>query len=333
MDVDEQNPTSSPQTVAHWPACPVTDPKERPGDQFYEEITLPHWNHESYPHTGVTVHVSNTFGLSFKADNVPPNIIILSLDSTFFLAHCHKLLTSSNNNFGCLISPTYGAVCNNVDVDALELCLPESASVLNLLLCTVYGFTCEQYLPPFESLLDALEALKKYGFSLPRYLLPGLPLYNAFLDHVPLHPLETYAIAAENDLEDLAVVSSSYTLDSTVHSIPDGPIPRIGFIYFQRLYKLHDTRMKTLRGLFNVELLPHTAKPYCSPWNRHVTSKAFLFAGMQIYYNATPGMPGLDIVRTMADLSSALSCPDCKQSVDTRTAQIVRDWVSLKRTV
>ncbi|KAI0092153.1 hypothetical protein BDY19DRAFT_928558 [Irpex rosettiformis] len=282
MDVDKQ-------------AIAASQPR---GDQFFKEISLP----PHHPHPDgtpepleVTVHVSDTFGQSFKAENVLPNIIILSRDSIFFLAHFHKLFSSSSNNFGCLISPAYGAVCNDPEVDALELCLPESASVLNVLLCTVYGLTCEHYHPTFECLLASLEALKKYGFSLSRYLLPGLPLYNVFLNHISLHPLETYAIAAENNLEDLAVVSSSYTLACALCSIPDHLIPRIGFVYLQRLYGLHYSRVEALKKLLDVALYSHTAKPYCSPRNRLLTNKAFLFAGIRIYYNATPGRSCLTI--------------------------------------
>ena len=59
----------------------------------------------------------------------------------------------------------------------------------------------------------ALQALRKYGVThLIRYTSFDTPLYNAVIAHARDEPLETYAFAAENELEDLAVDCSTYTL-------------------------------------------------------------------------------------------------------------------------
>ena len=238
---------------------------------------------------GVTVHVSHTFDLTFKANDILPNAIIFSQDDTFFLVHCHKLIAASNNNFGSLISPEYATVCDDPDLNAIELCLPESASVLNVLLCAIYGLPCDINRPTFQCLLDALVAMKKYGLTLENYLLPGLPIYNAILNHTPFHPFEVYAIAAENDLTDLAMVSSSYTLTRSIATISFDLVRKIGSGYLHRLYQLHAFRLETLKAMFNVTLWPHALRPYCSPRTRFVTSRAFHLACMQIFYDATPG--------------------------------------------
>lgn len=237
----------------------------------------------------MTVDVSDAFDLTFKANGILPNIITLSSDNVFFLVHYHKLVTVSHNNFGWSIPPTYGEICNNLDYKALELCLAETTEVLNVLLCTIYGIPCDTYHPSFQCLLASVEALKKYGLCLQRHLIQGKPLYNTFLNHIPICPLEIYAIAGENGLEDLGVASSSYTLSHSVHAIPDYLVVRIGDRYMQRLRNLHAMRMGTLKNMFEVKLYPHVGKPYCSVQNRSIAESAFRLKGTEICCNGHPG--------------------------------------------
>ncbi|KAI0811249.1 hypothetical protein BC629DRAFT_1040670 [Irpex lacteus] len=238
-------------------------------------------------------HVSDVFNEYLKVDNILPNVIAFSSDGVFFLVHYHVITNVSTNNFNGLILPEHEDACNDLDQDTLELWLPETASQLNIVLSAAYGFFNDALChPSVESLMASLDTMKKYGLPLEMYLAQGAPLFRSFLDHVPFHPFEIYAVAAMYNLEDLAAAASSYTLTSAIDNIPEHIVVRIGTRYFYRLLVLHESRLETLKAMFDDVLYPHTAKPYCSAQNRLVTGRAFHMAGMQIYFKATPGKSG-----------------------------------------
>jgi hypothetical protein len=302
---------------------------------------------------GMLFHVSDTFNLAFKVDNILPNILILSSDSTFFTVHYHKLSASSNNRFGGYIPPMFHPAPDDYDSDALELFLPEPAQVLNAVLYTIYGHSSDSYHPTFSCLTASIATLKKYGVDLQTHLAPGKPLYNILLNYVPVFPLEVYALAGEYDLKSLGAVASSYTLNLRIHLIPKDLVLQMGTVYLQRLFSLHQARIAELKAMLDVKLFPHVAKPYCSSHNRLVTGRAYELMGAQLFYVATPGksincfvfdhvgeqdrimlgISGDKIQSMMGELVGSLSCPDCKRTVGKRVAEIVRDWVLLKVSV
>jgi hypothetical protein len=162
--------------------------------------------------------------------------------------------------------------------------------VLNVVFHAIYDISVDNYSPSFECLLAAVNALKRYGIiPLSHTISRGMPLFNTILNRAISHPMETYALAASEGLEDLAVAASSYTLHLRLYRVPQDLIDKIGTQYIQRLYALHGTRMEMLKELLDKKLFPHVGKPYCSAEQRQVVSRALQLAGAQVMYNATPG--------------------------------------------
>jgi hypothetical protein len=247
-----------------------------------------YWHIAAQP-DGVLVQVSDNFNLTCKVENMLPNILVLSRDNTFFTVHYHKLSASSINSFGGYIPPIFDRAKNDYDSDALELFLPESAQVLNVVFCTIYGRSSDAYHPTFSCLTASIATLKKYGVDLQTHLAPSKPLYNTLLNYIPIFPLQVYALAGEHDLQNLGVVASSYTLNVRLHLIPDDLVLQMGTVYLQRVFSLHQNRIETLKAMLNVKLFPHTEKPYCSPHDRLVTGRAYELVSAQLFYISTPG--------------------------------------------
>lgn len=133
--------------------------------------------------------------------------------------------------------------------------------------------------------------MKKYGFiPLDRFICRGLPLYNTILNHAPVRPLETYALAGTNMLDDLAIAASAYTLHMKLYQMPDGLAVKMGVLYLQRLYRLHASRIAALKDMLDTTIFPHVARPYCSVEQRQVVNRAYSLAAAQVFYNATPGI-------------------------------------------
>lgn len=253
--------------------------------------------------------VSSTFNLGLRSnDDYVPDTILVARDDPFFTVHFDMLLAASDNEFGGLFTRDVEP-SGYEDDDAPSFILPEPADVLNVVLHTIYGFSCSSYDPTLECLVAAVAALKQYGICLQTHLSQGTPLYNVLLNHVPLRAMEIYAIAGENNLEDLARITSSYTLRYNLGLVPGDLASRIGLKYLHKLYQLHRMRMDTLKEILDVKLYPHVAKPYCSVQQRVITSTAFTMTGIQIYYHATPGESHSILPAHIAHEGDLLSTP------------------------
>lgn len=235
--------------------------------------------------------MSKVFNETLKINNTLPNVIAFSSDGIFFLVHYHVIANVTTNNFSGLILPRQEEACYDLEQDTLELWLPETANTLDIVFSAAYGFSSDSlsHYSSMENLIVLLDIMRKYGLPPQTHLAQGTTLFHAFLNYVPLHPIEIYAVAASHNLEDLAAVASSYTLTTSIDDTPFHMASQIGTHYFYRLLVLHGSRLEFLKAMFDVVLYPHTAKPYCSPENRLITGRAFHLAGMQIFFKATPG--------------------------------------------
>ncbi|KAI0682889.1 hypothetical protein BC835DRAFT_1397953 [Cytidiella melzeri] len=258
-----------PGTAGGGPTTPVGTPTEN----------VPFASGSSTP-----IHVSNTFNLNARLDGLQPDVVVISIDKIFFAVHYHKLITSSFNNFNGLLPPNANPSPN---IPLMSI-VPDHSSVINIALHCIYELPCDKYNNPFEVLAASLPVLSKYGLPPSRYLARGTPLYNTILNHALMRPIDTYALAASNGLEDLAVAASAYTLHLKLHHMPQQSADKMGTLYLQRLYHLHLSRMDRLKELLDAKLFPHVAKPHCSVEQRQVVSRAYQLAGAQVFYSATP---------------------------------------------
>lgn len=212
--------------------------------------------------------------------------IIVTDDHTFFAVHTHRLLAASTNEFGGLLSPNSERLA---DDSAISLIIPELSGIMTVVLCCAYGLSCDTYNPTLECIASAIKAMRKYGMSPHRFISRGRPLYDIILNHAPHYPIETYTLAGSENLEDLAVAASSYTLHVKLDHISDQAAAKMGALYLHRLHKLHARRVDALKNMLDDSIFPHIAKPHCSAEQRQVVNMAYNLATTQVFYNASPG--------------------------------------------
>jgi hypothetical protein len=222
---------------------------------------------------------------SFNPNTVPPDTILLSSDGEMFTVHYHALSSASSNNFaGLLVCPADPFPDNPV-----VILVNEPSDVLSIILHSLYNLSYTKT-PSFRSIVSSIGAFKKYGLvPLQKYLAPSMPLYDTLLFYAPLYAAETYTLAAEEGLEELAVSSSAYTLAMKLCELPEDWVVRMGVLYWHRLIRLHGTRMDALKNILETKLYPHVAQPHCSIMKRRETNNAYDLACAQIFYDASPG--------------------------------------------
>ncbi|KAI0342135.1 hypothetical protein BDW22DRAFT_238907 [Trametopsis cervina] len=247
------------------------------------------------------------------------------------MVHSYRLLASSDNHFGGLLP--FGDRPPS-DKKSLSLTVDEPYDVLNVVLHTVYGMSCDAHHPSIDCLSRSIDVFKYCGLPLRRYLSQnGSPLYTTILNHAVANPVEIYTIAASHSLEDLAIASSLYTLDIRLNEIPDAMADRIGTFYLQRLHKLHGLRMEHLQRLLSRSVPYHEEKAWCSAEKREEVSSAVHVAAIQLFYNATPAITRATIETTISSVADSVDCPDCKQTIALYGRELGTDWSLFGRTI
>ena len=234
---------------------------------------------------GTLVSVSTTFYPGAQHQSLPPDAILLSSDSVFFYVHTNLLLSVSENAFDALL-PAPRPVSPDQDpiVD-----VPETSTVLNIILHAVYSLSCAHYSPSFGHLCSAVRRLPIYGIRPIDHTSPISPLFSLLLSHAPLFPLELYALAASFDLYDLAVATSSHLLSLPLFSLTDEMADAIGPIYLKRLFFLHFGRSDALRRVLLPPPNPHTPTASCDFSDQKKLTRAWALASAYLAWDARPG--------------------------------------------
>ncbi|THG98538.1 hypothetical protein EW026_g3658 [Hermanssonia centrifuga] len=275
------------------------------------------------------VSVSRAFHPRAQLDPLEPDVIIVTNDEVFFYVHHHVLVSASQNNFNFHLP-------DNLDHAVplpFILPLPEHSNEVNIVLHTMYHLSCNHYAPTFETLLSALGILRKYGIALSLYTSHfATPLFGLLLSHAPAHPLEIYAIAAENRLEELAVAVSPFLLSFQFSSLTDEMAIRLGALYMKRLWTLQHNRLAVLRQLI-------LALPYMHPvdaessCDQGVVIKAWAQAVEELAWEARPDLTCNAIQVAFMCPGFQFPCSLCKDLWNARVQEIVTEWSLTKRTI
>ncbi|KAG0709570.1 hypothetical protein DFH29DRAFT_992984 [Suillus ampliporus] len=318
--------------VSHAPERPIAERTHSavpmqvptPPDSFTSSPVDP-------PHEEDTlVSVSTTFFPGAQIHSLPPDLVLLSSDSVFFYVHAHVLLGVSENRFGGLLPPSSKVTAGHLGP---VLVVPESSTILNIVLHAVYDMACSHYSPSFESLAEALSALASYGVSVKRHAGPSTPLHSLLLSHAPLHPLELYTLAATHDLYDLAVPTSSHLLSFSLASLTDEMADRIGAIYLKRLFFLHFGRADALKRLLLPPPHPHASTNDCDFIEQKRLTRAWALASAYLAWDARPDLSTNAIESALAPLGDQLSCELCRKTLRDRLKTLIVQWSSVKRTI
>ncbi|KAH9945676.1 hypothetical protein B0H21DRAFT_744184 [Amylocystis lapponica] len=278
-----------------------------------------------------TVCVSTTFHPGAQTDALVPDLNLVSCDSVFFHVHRYRILGVSDNAFNGLLS----SMSHNPQEGGLLplLILPESSPVLNVILHTIYGLSCAQFTPSFDTVSDALDALSTYGVALQAYTAPHAPLFPVFMAHAPTRPIDTYALAAAHDLLPLAAAASAHLLAYPLPTLSDALAARIGARYLKRLFFLHFGRTEALKGLLLHPPRAHTPVPGCDTVQQHTLTRAWALASAHIVWDARPNLSTSLMEAVLRPVEKELACAQCKDALHARILQLVAEWSSVKRTI
>ncbi|THH05708.1 hypothetical protein EW145_g4600 [Phellinidium pouzarii] len=274
------------------------------------------------------ISVSTTFFPGANIDSVPIDLIIVSSDSVFFYVQSQRLLSASDNEFNSHL-PIKRELLESDPI----LTLPESSSVLNIVLHTIYNMSCSHYSPSLADLSAAITALKVYGVPLQTSLAPGTPLSTTLLSYAPTNPLELYAIASAYGLHEIAVSTSPHLLSYSLPSITDDMATRIGAVYLKKLFFLHLGRIEALKRLILTPPHPHAPTPTCDFVEQKKLTRAWALASAYITWDVRPDMSASTIESALCPLVDHLSCDVCKVVLRDRIKDVVVQWSVVKRTI
>ena len=228
---------------------------------------------------------SPTFSPRLQVDEALPDTLLLSSDSVSFSVHAHRLLRASANQFAGLLWKDAKVFQERPPFIAAD----ENAIILTIVLDVFYEFYAELKLFAFDTLVAAITSLRKYGVCLQQVIAPHTPFMERLLDFAPIRGIELYAVAAENNLEALAVAASSYVLNFSLTELSDELAVRMGSGYLIRLYDLQVRRRSSLRSLLLSVFGVHPPCTGCSMLEQKRLSRAWALAAAQLAWDAGPG--------------------------------------------
>ncbi|KAG6919387.1 hypothetical protein DXG01_006270 [Tephrocybe rancida] len=273
------------------------------------------------------VSVSTTFYPGAQHHSAPPDAILLSSDAVFFYVHSQFLLQMSSNAF-CNLLPAQTAKQHDPIVD-----VQENSAVLNIILHTIYDMSCAHYSPTFSQLMTAVSRLSHYGVDQKSTITTNSPLYTLLLSHAPLYPLELYTLAANYDLQDLAVATSSHLLSFPLCSLTDEMAQAMGPIYLKRLFFLHFGRSDALKRVLLSPPHPHPPTPNCDFSDQKKLTRAWALASAYLAWDARPDLSTSTMESALRPLEEHLGCDDCREALQNRIKTLVVQWSLVKPTI
>jgi len=283
---------------------------------------------ESSGHTN-WISVSSSFFPGAGLDIDPPDLIILTSDLVFFYVHSTRLRTASDNDFNMLLAePSLKKVDNMALIN-----VPESSTVINIVLHAIYNISCAQYAPSLSDLSAAVAALVTYGLSKQTYLTTSSPLYTILLTRAPLAPLEVYTLAGEYDLYELAVSTSPFLLSTPLYSISDEVATKMGAVYLKRLFLLHMGLTEALKNVLIDPPKTHFQTENCDMAEQSKLGRAWALACAYLSWQAKPAMSTGIIEAALLPLCEHLTCDLCKTSLKARVRELVEKWALMKKTI
>lgn len=236
--------------------------------------------------SGTAVTISTAFHPALSTDRGLPNIVLVSTDEVHFYVHAERILQKSTNRLNALIPSDVGQI---IQSSQLVSTTSDTAAVLNIILHAIYEWPCTTFAPTFDSIEAAITGLEAYNVSLEDCLAPEKPLRALLLNHASIRPMEIYAMAASNGLEEFAVVMSSHLLSYRLTTLSDELAARMGAGYLYRLAVLHYNRMEKLKKLVLTAPDVHTITGTCSFTQQKDLTGAWALASAHLSWEATPG--------------------------------------------
>lgn len=208
--------------------------------------------------------------------------------------------------------------------------VPEKSATLSIMLHAIYDMPFSQPHPRLQTLIEAVSVFPRYGLSPKALVHAKTHIYSAILDQTPLAPFRVYLLAAEFDLEDLAIVTSAYCLSILLRDVSDETARVMGPRYLKRLFDLHLRRKRVLTRLLLVPLPLHPTNKKCTFKAQRKVTNAWRRATAPLVLSARPGMTcqSLEIAYGVAE--GEVKCQKCKTAIAARLKTMVAEWTDEK---
>jgi len=263
------------------------------------------------------------------AHSLESDLCFSSSDSVLFYAHSQIILAASEKAFSSFLSGSL----SEENIRNVILNIPEESAVLNIILHALYNISCAQHSPSLQTLVMAVNRMGHYDINPKEHLAPGTPLYMLLLSHAPLHPMDVYSLAANFDLEDLAVNSSSHLLSYPLSLMSDEVALRMGPIYLKRLVCLQIERTTALKNILLIPLPPHPPTKECSFSDQKKLTRAWALASTHFAWDTRPDLSTSNLQKALSPLTDQVTCDQCHQTLGQRIKKVIEQWASVKRTI
>lgn len=298
---------------------------------------------------------SNVFCHGAPHNKSPPDLILVTADSTHYYVHTKTLLKASTNKFNCMlernlrtnINPTNARLTHSLPNPIRVMTVSETSEQLNIILHTTHNLHFDYSDYPFSSLKVVIAGLSKYGIPLQETISPSSEIFAALESYAPKYPLELYTLASSYNLECLAVTCSVHLLSFNIMSIEDETLAQIGAEYTKRLFVLHHERVVALKRLLKDPPNGHLPTPLCDAVGKEMLTRGWSDAAAFIASDARPGMScvGSDryhVIYNNTDMSNEEisrymtasevdeSCSLCRAALNQRVDTLLEDWALTK---
>ncbi|KAJ7753903.1 hypothetical protein DFH07DRAFT_744203 [Mycena maculata] len=266
------------------------------------------------------VSISTTFYPAAQHGTRSPDVVLLSRDSVRFYVHSDLLFQVSETGFHELL-----LILTSDDAEPSVLDIPEPSPVLNIMLHGIYNIPCAHYSPPFSTLVNAVDAMPRYGINPKSTIFPSTHLFTLLLSQAPLFPLQLYALAAHHDIFDLAEPTSAHLLSFPLPSLSDQMVERMG----ATLFFLHFGRVEALKRILGTPPRRHPPTPICD-FHSNGLGPAWALAAARLSWDARPDMSPYSFETALKPVEAHLSCDLCKDALDDHIKNLISQWATVR---
>ncbi|KAG9003408.1 hypothetical protein FRB94_003116 [Tulasnella sp. JGI-2019a] len=258
----------------------------------------------------------------------------MSSDGVFFYCASTVLRACSSNQFGRALTTDPPLVHNAPEQATARLPLikiEDSSPVLNIILHVAYAISFERYGHSLQMLTHTLNRFPYYGISTTA---GNLTFWAAVLRFCPTDPLRVYAFAAAHAQDAVCVTASEHTLKHGIDGLKERDAIMMGPIYLRRLIFLHCGRRAALMRIISDPPRTHAPTVYCSTGDQAELARRWAVEVAKLIVQPSPhNMPPDSLDNAFRDLAQGSPCERCNEYTNSRTADLVKQWREVKRTI
>ncbi|KAJ3783146.1 hypothetical protein GGU10DRAFT_361664 [Lentinula aff. detonsa] len=267
-------------------------------------------------------------------NGICPDLALKSSDSILFYVHTNLLNSVSSNKFQGHAYANNGTIVN----------LIEDSQVLTVILDIMYRrpSAAVDFAPPFsfDILAAAISHLSAYGVDIQALVslnsdvnALAQPILQALQAHAPTNALPLYVLAAQHNMEALAVAASTYLVGFQLVELTDEQAEAMGPHYLRRLMLMQTQREEALKRILLQPPYPHSSTPECDVLDQKALTRVWALTAASFAWDIRADLPSTALEGLLGQLAGHISCGLCKQSIREQVTRIVAEWEAVKGTI